>query len=201
MTQIEKVNDQSIVRSAPATEMEQLQILIDSKSLPANIKTIEQAFTIAQFGKDLGMKPMQSFHQVYNIQGRLALSSKGLGALLWANGIQYKTIQDYELVVRGKDKDGNEVKDRVTTIEFYRGKVTETTSFYWSDAVKAGWTTKDNRVKLPKHMMYARCLALGAQRIAPDKLLGLYTVEEMVDVTNDINTKINEEGEVTILQN
>jgi len=144
MTQIEKVNDQSIVRSAPATEMEQLQILIDSKSLPANIKTIEQAFTIAQFGKDLGMKPMQSFHQVYNIQGRLALSSKGLGALLWANGIQYKTIQDYELVVRGKDKDGNEVKDRVTTIEFYRGKVTETTSFYWSDAVKAGWTTKDN---------------------------------------------------------
>jgi len=109
MTQIEKVNDQSIVRSAPATEMEQLQILIDSKSLPANIKTIEQAFTIAQFGKDLGMKPMQSFHQVYNIQGRLALSSKGLGALLWANGIQYKTIQDYELVVRGKDKDGNEV--------------------------------------------------------------------------------------------
>jgi hypothetical protein len=201
MTQIEKVNDQSIVRSAPATEMEQLQILIDSKSLPANIKTIEQAFTIAQFGKDLGMKPMQSFHQVYNIQGRLALSSKGLGALLWANGIQYKTIQDYELVVRGKDKDGNEVKDRVTTIEFYRGKVTETTSFYWSDAVKAGWTTKDNWVKMPKHMMYARCLALGAQRIAPDKLLGLYTVEEMVDVTNDINTKINEEGEVTILQN
>jgi len=201
MTQIEKVNDQSIVRSAPATEMEQLQILIDSKSLPANIKTIEQAFTIAQFGKDLGMKPMQSFHQVYNIQGRLALSSKGLGALLWANGIQYKTIQDYELVVRGKDKDGNEVKDRVTTLEFYRGKVTETTSFYWSDAVKAGWTTKDNWVKMPKHMMYARCLALGAQRIAPDKLLGLYTVEEMVDVTNDINTKINEEGEVTILQN
>ncbi len=201
MTEIEKVNDQSIVRSAPKTEMEQLQILIDSKSLPANIKTIEQAFTIAQFGKDLGMKPMQAFHQVYNIQGRLALSSKGLGALLWANGIGYKTIQDYELVVRGKDKDGNDVKDRVTTLEFYRGKVTETTSFYWSDAVKAGWTTKDNWVKMPKHMMYARCLALGAQRIAPDKLLGLYTVEEMVDVTNDINTKINEEGEVTILQN
>ncbi len=150
MTEIEKVNDQSIVRQAPKTEMEQLQILIDSKSLPANIKTIEQAFTIAQFGKDLGMKPMQAFHQVYNIQGRLALSSKGLGALLWANGIAYKTIQDYELVVRGKDKDGNDVKDRVTTLEFYRGKVTETTSFYWSDAVKAGWTTKDNWVKMPK---------------------------------------------------
>ncbi len=201
MTEIEKVNDQSIVRSAPTTEMEQLQILIDSKSLPANIKTIEQAFTIAQFGKDLGMKPMQAFHQVYNIQGRLALSSKGLGALLWANGIGYKTIQDYELVVRGKDKDGNDIKDRVTTIEFYRGQITERTSFYWSDAVKAGWTTKDNWLKMPKHMMYARALALGAQRIAPDKLLGLYTVEEMTDVVSTNNVKINEEGDVTILEN
>jgi hypothetical protein len=54
---------------------------------------------------------------------------------------------------------------------------------------------------MPRHMLYARALALGAQRIAPDKLLGMYTVEEMVDITNDVNTKINEEGEVTIINN
>lgn len=177
----------------PRNEMEQLQMLIDSKVLPANVKTIQQAFAIAQFGKDLGMKPMQAFHQVYSIQGRLALSSKGLGALLWANGIQYKTIQDFEKVDKGDGK-----SDFVTTIEFYRGKVTDRCSFNWSDAVRAGWTTKDNWVKMPKHMMYARCLALGAQRIAPDKILGLYTVEEMVDVTNAPGVSINEEGEVTI---
>lgn len=177
----------------PRNEMEQLQMLIDSKVLPANIKTIQQAFAIAQYGKDLGMKPMQAFHQVYSIQGRLALSSKGLGALLWANGIQYKTIQDFEKITK---EDGK--SDFVTTIEFYRGKVVDRASFTWSDAVRAGWTTKDNWVKMPKHMMYARCLALGAQRIAPDKLLGLYTVEEMVDTTNAPGVSINEEGEVTI---
>ena len=138
------------LRDAPKTEMETLQVLIDSKSLPSNIKTLEQAFTIAQFGKDLGMKPMQAFHQIYNIQGRLALSSKALGALLWSSGISYRTIQDFELVVKGKDKDGNDIKDRVTTIEFYRGQIKEVASFYWSDAVKAGWTTKDNWVKMPK---------------------------------------------------
>jgi hypothetical protein len=140
----------TVTREVPKTEMEQLQILIDSKSLPANIKTIEQAFTIAQFGKDLGLKPMQAFHQIYSIQGRLALSAKALGGLLWANGVGYKTLKDYELVVRGKDKDGNEIKDRVTTIEFYRGSITDVASFYWSEAVKAGWTTKDNWVKMPK---------------------------------------------------
>lgn len=200
MVDIVKQEEQTnVLRQVPQNEMEQLQILIDSKSLPSNIKTIEQAFTIAQFGKDLGMKPMQAFHQVYNIQGRLALSSKGLGALLWANGIGYKTIKDFELVLRGKDKDGNDIKDRETCIEFYRNGITDRASFFWTDAVKAGWTSKDNWIKMPRHMMYARCLALGAQRIAPDKILGLYTVEEMVDVTSDVNTKINEEGEVTIL--
>jgi hypothetical protein len=177
----------------PQNEMQQLQLLIDSKVLPSNVKTIEQAFAIAQFGKDLGMKPMQAFHQIYSIQGRLALSSKGLGALLWANGIQYKTIQDFEKIDKGDGK-----SDFVTTIEFYRGKITDKASFYWSDAVRSGWTTKDNWVKMPKFMMWARCLSMGAQRIAPDKILGLYTVEEMVDVTNAPNVSINEEGEVTI---
>jgi len=179
--------------SVPQNEMEQLQLLIDSKSLPANIKTIEQAFTIAQFGKDLGMKPMQAFHQIYNIQGRLALSSKGLGALLWANGIQYQTIQDFEKI------EDNGKSDFVTTIEFYRGNIVDRASFKWSDAVRAGWTTKDNWTKMPRHMLYARALALGAQRIAPDKILGLYTVEEMTDVTpNTSNVMINEEGDVSI---
>lgn len=201
MTEIAKHEAQSVIRQEPKNEMEQLQILIDSKNLPSNIKTIEQAFAVAQFGKDLGMKPMQAFHQIYSIQGRLALSSKALGALLWSNGIGMKTIQDFELIIRGKDASGTDVKDRITTIEFYRGQITDRASFYWSDAVKAGWTVKDNWIKMPKHMMYARCLALGAQRIAPDKLLGLYTVEEMVDITPNINNvKIDEEGTVTILE-
>lgn len=131
MSDLAKQETQSVL--VPQNEMEQLQLLIDSKVLPSNIKTIQQAFAVAQFGKDLGMKPMQAFHQVYSIQGRLALSSKGLGALLWANGIQYKTIQDFEKITK---EDGK--TDFVTTIEFYRGQVVDRASFAWSDAVRAG---------------------------------------------------------------
>jgi hypothetical protein len=189
----------SELKQVPQNEMEQLQILIESKALPANIKTIEQAWTIAQYGKELGMKPMQAFHQVYSIQGRLSLSSKCLASLLWANGIQMKTIQDFEKISTGKDDKGNETFDRVTTIEFYRGNVVERASFYYSEAVRAGWHTKDNWVKMPNSMLYARALSRGANRIAPDKVLGLYTVEEMVDVTDAKDVKINEEGEVTII--
>lgn len=199
-TEVTKTEEtKTLVRQAPTSEMEQLQILIDSKSLPSNIKTIEQAFTIAQFGKDLGLKPMQAFHQIYNISGRLSLSAKALGGLLWANGIQYKTIQDFELISKGTDANGKEIKDRVTTIEFYRGQIKDTTSLYWSDCVKAGWVTKDNWQKMPKWMLWARCLSTGANRIAPDKIQGMYTVEEVTDFAPDDTVRINEEGEVTIL--
>jgi hypothetical protein len=140
----EKKQD-TLVRHQPSNEMEQLQLLIDSKSLPSNIKTIEQAFAIAQFGKDLGLKPMQAFHQIYSIQGRLSLSAKALGGLLWANGISYKTLQDFEKFTK---EDGK--ADFVTTIEFHRNGVVEVANFYWSDAVRAGFTTKDNWTKMPK---------------------------------------------------
>lgn len=57
-----------------------------------------------------------------------------------------------------KDPDGNYIRkevDRVTTLEFVRdfggdiGVVRNKISFYWSDAVKAGWIQKDNWSKLP----------------------------------------------------
>lgn len=182
----------------PKNEMEMLQILINSKTLPANIKTIEQAFTIAQFGKELGLKPMQAFHQIYNVSGKLALSARALAALLWNNKISYRTIKDFETVKRLNSK-GEEYNDIETTIEFKRDNVIEVSSFFWNDAKIAGWTTKDNWQKLPRHMMWARCLALGANRIAPDKTLGLYTVEEIIDITDSKNVKITEEGEVQII--
>ena len=38
-----------------------LQTLIDSKKLPGHIKTVEEAFTISQMGKELGFPTMQAF--------------------------------------------------------------------------------------------------------------------------------------------
>ncbi len=48
-------------------------------------------------------------------------------------------------------------------------------------------------------MLYARCLALGANRIAPDMIMGLYTVEEMIDVTDAKNVTVTEDGDVKII--
>ena len=50
---------------------------------------------------------------------------------------------------------------------------------------------------MKKEMLYARCLAKGANRIGADLLLGLYTAEEMADTfLKEDNVKRNEDGTI-----
>jgi hypothetical protein len=47
---------------------------------------------------------------------------------------------------------------------------------------------------MPKEMLFARCLAKGANRIGSDLLLGLYTAEELADTfLNENQVKRNED--------
>jgi hypothetical protein len=165
-----------------------LQTLIDSKKLPTHIKSVEEAFTIAQMGKELGFATMQAFHYIIPIQGKLSLSAKATGALLRKGGVKFYTKEDGVYVFPDGSTDtvtpkldGTKPVDQRTTIIFIRDGVEETCSFTWKDAEKQGLTTKDNWKRMAKEMLYARCLAKGANRIGADLLLGLYTAEEMAD--------------------
>lgn len=182
-----------------------LTTLIDSKKLPAHIKNVEEAFTIAQMGKELGFATMQAFHYIIPIQGRLSLSAKAIGALLRKGGIKFYTKEDgiYVFpdgstdVIAVKD-DGTKPYDRRTTIVFTRDGMNEECSFTWRDAEGQGLTTKDNWKRMPREMLYARCLAKGANRIGADMLLGLYTAEEMADTfLNESQVKRNEDGTIS----
>lgn len=181
-----------------------LGTLIESKKLPIHIKTVEEAFTIAQMGKELGFPTMQAFHYIIPIQGRLSLSAKAIGALLRKGNIQYTTTEDGIFVYAdgttdtiSPKPDGTLPVDRRTTIIFYRNNTPEPCSFTWKDATAQGLTTKDNWKRMPKEMLWARCLSKGANRIGSDLLLGLYTVEEMVDTfLNENQVKRNEDGTV-----
>ena len=171
-----------------------LQTLIDSKKLPGHVKTVEDAFTIAQMGKELGFETMQAFHYIVPIQGKLSLSAKAVGGLLRKGGVKYVTKEDGVWVYPdGSTSDtvlAGDVKpiDRRTTILFVRDGLEELCTFTWNDAKLQGLTTKDNWSRMPKEMLFARCLAKGANRIGPDLLLGLYTTEELTDTFN-VNEK------------
>lgn len=141
----------------PQEVTNKLQVLIESKKLPGHIKTIEDAFTVSQMGKELGFPVMQSFHYIIPIQGKLSLSAKAIGALLRKGGVSYQTIEDGVFVFPDGSTDSllkvkNDVKaiDRRTTILFIRNNIEERCSFTWSDAVAQGLTTKDNWTRMPK---------------------------------------------------
>lgn len=179
-----------------------LQTLIDSKKLPVHITNVQDAFTVAQMGKELGFATMQSFHYIIPIQGKLSLSAKATGALLRKGGVKYVTKEDGLLIYKGGSltptTPDEKPVDQRTTILFIRDGLEETCSFTWKDAEKQGLTTKDNWKRMPKEMLYARCLAKGANRIGSDLLLGLYTIEEMTDALNisEVNIKRNEDGTI-----
>lgn len=178
-----------------------LQTLLDSKKLPAHIKSVDEAFTIAQMGKELGFATMQAFHYIIPIQGKLSLSAKATGALLRKGGVAFVTVEDGVYTYRGKtepEQPDQKPDGRRTTIKFIRGGLEELTTFTWKDAELQGLTTKDNWKRMPKEMLWARCLAKGANRIGADLLLGLYTIEEMTDSLNinEANIKRAEDGTV-----
>lgn len=194
--------DEQVTKVEPAknAQIAFLQTLIDSKKLPAHIKTVEEAFTISQMGKELGFPTMQAFHYIIPIQGRLSLSAKALGALLRKGGVAFVTVEDGVYTYQGKTepKTPDQKPDgRRTTIKFIRGGLEELTTFTWKDATDQGLTTKDNWKRMPKEMLWARCISKGANRIGPDLLLGLYTVEEMADTfLSENQVKRNEDGSI-----
>ena len=178
-----------------------LSTLIDSKKLPTHIKTVEDAFTIAQMGKELGFPTMQAFHYIIPIQGKLSLSAKATNALLRKGGIAFVTVEDGVYTYGNNNAEPSTPDERPsgrrTTIRFVRDGMEELCTFTWKDAELQGLTTKDNWKRMPKEMLYARCLAKGANRIGADLLLGLYTTEEMADTfLKESDVRRNDDGTI-----
>jgi len=169
--------------------VELLQQLINSKKLPATIKSIEDAILVRQTGRELGLTFMQAALVLFPVNGRLALTTQGMTSLLLSMGVSIKTIDDF-VPMKVPIIVGEEIKEILTygtTIEFRRkyptGTQVEIATFTWKDAQIAALVTKDTYKTYPKAMIWARCLALGARRIAADILAGIgYIVEELETV-------------------
>jgi hypothetical protein len=165
------------------------------------LKTPEAVVAVILQGKELGFGPITSVNNINNIQGKPTLNVHAIAAKLSQSGIAYQLIKDFEAETTVKDGETT-ITDRVTTFRFlkmWNGRVLENeVSYRWSEAVKAGYTTKDNWVKMPRIMLRTRALTIGARLVAPEAILGLYETSEMADVTG-LNYSVTEEGEVTVI--
>jgi hypothetical protein len=193
-------------------EVEALQILIDSKQLPSHVKTVEMAYVITQFGKELGVKAMQSLHEIVPINGKLGMSARLQAGLALQYGIRYTLIRDLEYVY--VEPNGSVLYsrfpipdkkhwDRETTFLFERKDSEgnwqkQEVSFTYKDALKAELLDKDNWKKWLSNMCISRCITKGLNIVAPDVMRGLLTLDEMHDIgwLKEENVNRDEDGNI-----
>lgn len=183
-------------------------ILIQSKALPPHYKNAESVLLSINYGKELGFTPIVSILGVYFVNGTPSLSTQSMCALANSLGVAQQTLEDFALIKNDKgetykDKDGLEL--RKTTIRYSRLHptlkilISETFSFTNWEAKQAG-LLKNVWLTYPKIMLWYRTYALGLRRFAPDILKGLYTIEEILDISKDSNLTydLDSEGNIKV---
>jgi len=176
---------------------EQAEIMIASGLVPFD--KVESVITVALMGKELGLGFATAINSIYDIKGKPALSVHLATALARKAGVDFQLIKDFEPVLDANKK----IIDRVTTIKFFRfnkslNKIIENDiSYYWKDAVKAGYTTNHSWITKPKNMSRSRCLMEGIRFVASDALLGIsYEASELLDNIKNSSYEIDNEGNV-----
>jgi len=162
---------QSIEQTLKAAE-----IFIKSGLAPKGLKTPESVVVAVAYGAELGLSPMQSLNTIHIIDQKPVVSSNALQALAISRGGQIKTVEHTELTC---------------TLDISRpGLDTHRETFTKADANQQNLLGKDNWQKMPKQMLYARCVSNGLRKVFADVLAGLYSIEEMVDARQESHLAI-----------
>ena len=147
--------------------------LARSKMFPS-IQNKEEALAVIEYGRELRLPPVISLQTITPIKGRLCVESKVYQALLERDGVSIKVLEKTKEVCR---------------LEFKKeGKDAYTETFTIEDAKRAGLAGKQNFIAYTETMLYYRCMSKGAKVYSPGSCLGLYTNEEMEEVTDKKRT-------------
>lgn len=157
---------------------EQATMLVASKFLPKHIDTPEKAMAIALKGLELGIPMMQSFSQIYILDGKTASLTELQNYLIRKNCPQAVidlVERTNEVCKISTTRPGQKPAEFVFTIE---------------DAKKAELMANPSWRKYPRNMLFARCFSEMARTVYPDCIAGIsYTPEEL-------GREVNADGEV-----
>lgn len=119
-------------------------------------------------GLSLGLDPLTSLQQIYVVHGRPGMYARIKVALVTSRGHEVWTedLTDVRAVVCGRRKGSQNTERVVITMDM---------------AKKAGWTSNNTYTKTPQDMLYARAAGRVCDRIAPDVLMGIASVEDIND--------------------
>jgi hypothetical protein len=149
----------------PATVAEAITV---AKTLFASklfdLQTAEQAVAKILAGAELGIPPVQSLNSFHIVKGKIMTHYSTIAAGIRRAGYDYRTVEH---------------DDEICVIEFInrRGEVIGEHEYTVDDAKRQG---TQNMEKLPKVMLFARCISQGAKMYVPEAFNGavIYVHEE-----------------------
>jgi hypothetical protein len=131
--------------------------------------TEAQALALMALCEAEGMHPVRALQEFHIIQGRPALKADAMLARFQQRGGAVKWIEYSDAKVCGEFSHPQGGTLRVEwTIE---------------QAKKIGLAGKDNWKNYPRAMLRSRCISEGVRAVAPGVATGIYTVDEVQDMT------------------
>lgn len=125
----------------------------------------EETAAAMLYGASLGLDPMQAVKSVYVVHGQAALYARSMDALVKSAGHETWTVEstDEQVTVAGRRAGTERVEQSTWTI---------------ARATRAGYTSNEKYKTDPQAMLHAKAMAEVCRKIAPDVLMGVYSVEE-----------------------
>lgn len=158
-------------------------IFSNSQLVPAHFQgKKENCFLGLQMAFRLGVDPMMLLQNTYIVGGRPGMESKMIIALINSSGL-FEDPLEYEI-------EGDDPKDKKYRVRAYAtrkgtGKVCKGPWIDWDMVKGEGWDSKAGSKwkSIPSQMFCYRAAAFFGRLYCPERLLGMQTREELLDVT------------------
>lgn len=124
----------------------------------------EQAVAVIEYGREIGVPPMQSLQMMAVIKGKLCMQSQLMLALVRKKGCDIKILVQ---------------NDSLCRIDFIRDGVHHEVEFTYKEAQALNLAHKENWKMQQANMIFWRCISKAVKRHASDLILGAYLIEEI----------------------
>jgi hypothetical protein len=156
------------IQSVSVTDIEKMATAV-AKSGLFGVRTPDQAMSLMLIAQAEGLHPAIAARDYHIIQGRPSLKSDALLARFQANGGKIEWIEYTDQAVAAK-------------VSHQAGGVVEI-RWTFQMAERAGLTKNPTWRQYPRQMLRARVISEGVRAVFPGVAVGVYTSEEVQDMT------------------
>lgn len=165
------------------------QIFIKSGLIPNQLNTPEKVLVCMFKAQELGLPPLEGLSGMAVINGKTTLQGNLILALINRSNKAKKIIV--------------EEHENYCTVTMSRRdyEFEYTFTFSLDDAKKAGLSDKQIWKQYPRTMLKWRAVSGCARVVFSDVIGGLYTPEEIISISDGFEGKVDEEGNIELIEN